>query len=71
MDQETKSILTSKTFWVNALTVVVVIINRQGQVVDPMLVEPLALVILPFVNIFLRSVTKAPVRVTRAKGPKA
>jgi len=71
MDKETKSILTSKTFWVNALTVVVVIINRQGQVVDPMLVEPLALVILPFVNIFLRSVTKAPVRVTRAKGPKA
>lgn len=70
MDKETKSILTSKTFWVNALTVVVVIINRQGQVVDPMLVEPLALVILPFVNIFLRSVTKKPVRVTKRKEPK-
>lgn len=71
MDKETKSILTSKTFWVNALTVIVVIVNRQEQVIDPVLIEPIALVLLPFVNIFLRSVTKAPVRVTRAKGPKA
>lgn len=70
MDKETKSILTSKTFWVNALTVAVVIINRQEQVIDPVLIEPIALVLLPFVNIFLRAITKKPVRVVKSKEPK-
>lgn len=70
MDKETKSILTSKTFWVNALTVIVVIVNRQEQVIDPVLIEPIALIILPFVNILLRAVTKKPVRVTKRKEPK-
>lgn len=70
MDKETKTILTSKTFWVNALTVIVVIVNRQEQVIDPVLIEPIALVVLPFVNIVLRAVTKKPVRVAKRKEPK-
>jgi len=67
MDTETKNILTSKTFWVNALTVVVVFLNRSEQVVDPTLIEPLALVVLPFVNILLRAVTNKPVRIRKVK----
>jgi len=62
MDNETKSILVSKTFWVNVITIVVVILNRNTKVVDPLLIEPLAVVILPFVNIGLRAVTKEAVR---------
>jgi len=62
MDNETKSILVSKTFWVNVLTVVVVILNRNVEVVDPLLIEPLAVVILPFVNIGLRAITKEAVK---------
>jgi hypothetical protein len=61
MDNETKSILASKTFWVNMITIVVVILNRKTQVVDPLLIEPLAVVILPFVNIGLRAITKSAV----------
>lgn len=62
MDNETKNILVSKTFWVNVITLVVVILNRNTKVVDPLLIEPLAVVILPFVNIGLRAVTKEAVR---------
>ena len=62
MDNETKSILVSKTFWVNVLTVGVVILNRNAEVVDPLLIEPLAVVILPFVNIGLRAITKEAVK---------
>jgi len=62
MDNETKSILVSKTFWVNVITIVVVILNRNTKVVDPLLIEPLAVVILPFVNVGLRAVTKEAVR---------
>lgn len=62
MDNETKNILASKTFWVNVITVVVVILNRNAKVVDPLLIEPLAVVILPFVNIGLRAITKEAVR---------
>ena len=61
MNNETKSILLSKTLWVNALTVVVIILNRNSQVVDPLLIEPLVLIVLPFVNIGLRTVTKQTV----------
>ena len=61
MDNETKSILASKTFWVNMITIVVVILNRNTKVVDPALIEPLAVVILPFVNIGLRAITKSAV----------
>jgi hypothetical protein len=61
MDNETKNILVSKTFWVNMITVVVVILNRNTKVVDPLLIEPLAVVILPFVNIGLRAITKSAV----------
>ena len=61
MDNETKSILASKTFWVNMLTIVVVILNRNTKVVDPALIEPLAAVLLPFVNIGLRAITKSAV----------
>jgi hypothetical protein len=62
MDNETKNILASKTFWVNVITVVVVILNRNTKVVDPALIEPLAVVLLPFVNIGLRAITKEAVR---------
>ena len=61
MDNETKSVLASKTFWVNIITIVVVILNRNTKVVDPLLIEPLAVVILPFVNIVLRAITKSAV----------
>ena len=64
MDDNTKSILTSKTFWVNLLTVVVILINRKERLVDPLIVEPLAVVILPFVNMVLRSITTKPVKWT-------
>ena len=62
MDNETKNILASKTFWVNVITAVVVILNRNTKVVDPALIEPLAVVLLPFVNIGLRAITKEAVR---------
>lgn len=61
MDSETKSILESKTFWVNAITVIVLLLNRNQEMVDPTLVEPLAVVLLPFVNIGLRAITKEAV----------
>jgi hypothetical protein len=63
MDNETKNILTSKTFWVNLLTIGVIIANRKGKVIDPMLIEPVVVVILPFVNILLRTITSTPVKV--------
>jgi len=63
MDENTKSILSSKTFWVNLLTVVILLVNRKEQVIDPLVVEPLAVVVLPFVNVVLRMVTTKPVRI--------
>lgn len=62
MDSEVKNILESKTFWVNLFTVIAIIANRNTQVIDPKLIEPLAMVVLPLVNIGLRAVTKQPVR---------
>tara|TARA_R110000868_G_scaffold407045_1_gene688108 strand:- start:456 stop:656 length:201 start_codon:yes stop_codon:yes gene_type:complete len=61
MDIETKNILSSKTFWVNVLTICVVVLNRNTKVIDPLLVEPLAVIILPFVNIGLRAITNKTV----------
>jgi|TARA_R110000744_G_scaffold310694_1_gene418368 hypothetical protein len=61
MDNATKSILLSKTFWVNVLTAVVIVLNRNAQVVDPLLIEPFVIMILPLVNIGLRAVTKKTV----------
>ena len=63
MDENTKSILSSKTFWVNLLTVVILLVNRKEQIIDPLVVEPLAVVLLPFVNMVLRVVTTKPVRI--------
>lgn len=63
MDQEVKSILKSKTFWVNLLTLVVLLCNRNELIIDPLLIEPAALVILPVVNIGLRYITTKPVSV--------
>jgi hypothetical protein len=67
MDRQTKTILKSKTFWVNIFTVAVVLLNREQEVIDPILIEPLALIVLPFVNIVLRMVTTKPVSVRKPK----
>jgi hypothetical protein len=61
MDDETKNVLLSKTMWVNLLTVVLIVINRYDLVVDPAIIEPLVVVILPVLNMALRAVTKKPV----------
>lgn len=61
MDNETKNILTSKTFWVNLLTIGVIIVNRKDKIIDPILIEPAVVVILPFINILLRTITTKPV----------
>tara|TARA_R110000782_G_scaffold210163_1_gene298254 strand:- start:210 stop:410 length:201 start_codon:yes stop_codon:yes gene_type:complete len=61
MDNETKSIFLSKTLWVNLLTVILIILNRSDVVVDPTLIEPLVVVILPVLNMALRIVTNKPV----------
>ncbi len=61
MENKAKSILISKTFWVNALTVMVILINRNAKVIDPLLIEPFAVVTLPLVNVGLRAITKGDV----------
>ena len=54
-----KSILTSKTFWVNAIMFVAFVLQRKwGFIID----ETLQVQALGLVNIFLRMVTKEPVR---------
>ena len=63
MDNETKNILTSKTFWVNLFTIGVIIVNRKGKVIDPILIEPVVVVLLPFINILLRTITTKAVTV--------
>jgi hypothetical protein len=63
MDNETKNILTSKTFWVNLFTIGVIIANRKGKVIDPILIEPVVVVLLPFINILLRMITTKAVTV--------
>ena len=57
MDNETKSIFLSKTMWVNILTVILIVINRYGVVIDPDLIEPLAVILIPIANMLLRTVT--------------
>jgi archaellum biogenesis protein FlaJ (TadC family) len=62
MEDKTKSILISKTFWVNVLTIVVILLNRNARVIDPLLIEPFAVVTLPLVNVGLRAITEGAVR---------
>ena len=57
-----KSIFTSRTFWVNLLTVIFMLVNRKEQIIDPDIIDPLVVVILPLLNIGLRAITKEPVR---------
>jgi hypothetical protein len=61
MDNETKNVFLSKTLWVNLLTVILIILNRRDVVVDPAIIEPLVVVLLPVINMALRLVTKKPV----------
>lgn len=63
MDQATKSILESKTFWVNVLTFLFLIVNRKEQILDPAFIEPGVAILLPFVNIWLRYITKSGVHI--------
>jgi hypothetical protein len=62
MEDKAKSILISKTFWVNVLTIVAILLNRNARVIDPLLIEPLAVVTLPLVNVGLRAITEGAVR---------
>ncbi len=60
----TKSIFKSKTFWVNAVTILIAIATYFGISPDQALAEKATtflLAVSPIVNIFLRLVTKQPV----------
>ena len=53
-----KSIWTSKTIWINALAIIVMIVqNYTGYVVTP----ELQVMVLGVINLILRAVTKQPV----------
>lgn len=57
---DAKSILESKTFWINILTVAVAILNgTYGEIVPP----EIALPVLAVINILLRIVTRQPVKI--------
>ena len=54
----------SKTVWFNALTVIVAVAAYYGWTPDPKLMNTIAqalVAIAPFVNIFLRFITKQPI----------
>lgn len=67
MEPEVKNMLASKTFWVNILTVIAILVNRKSVVFDPLLIEPLAILLLPLVNIGLRYITKHEVKLWGSK----
>jgi len=57
--QNFKSILESKTIWVNVLAIIVFIIQQRfGFVID----EAIQVEILGVINVLLRTITKDPVR---------
>lgn len=62
----TKSIWLSKTFWFNALALVILVANAFGfaEFMRDPAVDQYALIIITLVNIGLRMLTKRPVKVT-------
>jgi hypothetical protein len=63
---DAKSIITSKTFWFNALTVLVTVASVFGYSSDPALAQrviDIMVVITPIINIVLRLVTRQPVTI--------
>jgi len=62
---EAKNFLKSKTLWVNVLTVLTLMAAHWGVDVDPELLGQLdtaVIALMPLINIGLRLVTKAPVK---------
>lgn len=58
---ETKPLFASKTFWFNVLTLVAVMLNRQGEVLDPTMVDTLALALATVGNVILRKITSTKI----------
>jgi hypothetical protein len=65
MNSEGKHLLKSRTFWVNLVTLIVVLAGMAGRpiVVSPQEQGALVAGVLALVNIWLRTVTREPVRV--------
>ena len=58
---KTKSIFTSKTFWLHAINLIAVVVNRGAEIADPALVEQAAGTASIIGGIVLRAITKEPV----------
>ena len=64
MRKKIKSLFKSKTFWANALALIVVIASFFGVYPDEVVMETtreIFIGILPILNIYLRMITKEPV----------
>lgn len=65
MTKESKHMLTSKTFWVNLIALVAILLGTQGVAISPEEQGAMVAGILAIVNVALRLVTTKPVRIKR------